>query len=543
MRGILPSAFTSLRLTSALALVSLTLGCAPDDVGTDDEAGTESGSETDTGTPLEELGPLALGIDIVEVEANQGTAVLIGQAGEWVGAEGRNAYMIRDRDTLIRLQHTVGDGWVPREIVGILHVQDAQGVELEPRVRRFMVEGNSDPKNLATEFYFSILAAEAKPGARYWVELREASPDFDAGAAVQGIATTPPDYGQVGYEQTTLEMKVLLVPIEYTYIDPPTTAIVTESDLQQVTDDLLQTNPLQKVTVTVRDSVEYTQQITNLGQLLSPMASLRSADAAEPNLYYHALVDVRGPAVNMVAGIAQLAGSDKSSAQSRVAATVWYKPGEAMSPAGSSGTIVHEVGHNQGFSHVFCSAASTPAAGPDPNYPHDDGKIGVFGFGIRNFRLFTPTAAHDYMTYCGNAWVSDWTWNKAYDRIRELTSWDYEGSIGEPPQQQPLLVGTLFADGSEQWWAMLGPAPSADQISGEQQLRVLGEGGALLDLQYGAVSTLSDGATQMVVVALDVPFDQVEGIERVDWRGEAHAIVRDDIQLGHGVEFDLAANP
>jgi len=192
---------------------------------------------------------------------------------------------------------------------------------------------------------------------------------------------------------------------------------------------------------------------------------------------------------------------------------------------------------------VFCSAASTPAAGPDPNYPHDDGKIGVFGFGIRNFRLFTPTAAHDYMTYCGNAWVSDWTWNKAYDRIRELTSWDYEGSIGEPPQQQPLLVGTLFADGSEQWWAMLGPAPSADQISGEQQLRVLGEGGALLDLQYGAVSTLSDGATQMVVVALDVPFDQVEGIERVDWRGEAHAIVRDDIQLGHGVEFDLAANP
>ena len=69
---------------------------------------------------------------------------------------------IRDRDTLIRLQHTVGDGWVPREIVGILHVQDAQGVELEPRVRRFMVEGNSDPKNLATEFYFSILASESR---------------------------------------------------------------------------------------------------------------------------------------------------------------------------------------------------------------------------------------------------------------------------------------------------------------------------------------------------------------------------------------------
>lgn len=529
--------------TSVLALAGLTFGCASDETGIDDEAETTADeADSDTGIS-DELGPLALGIDILQVEANQGTAVLIGQAGEWVGAEGRNAYMIRDRDTLIRLHHTVAPGWVPREIVGILHLETAEGVELEPRIRQFVVEDSSDPKDLNTEFYFSILGEEAKPGLRYWVELREASLDFDAGDASPGIAVTPPSYDQIGYETTTLEMKVMLVPIEYTYIDPPTTAVITESDLKLVGDDLLQENPLQKVTLEVHATHTYTQQITNLGQLLSPMMSLRTADNAEPNVYYHALVDVRGPSVNMVAGIAQLAGSDKSSATSRVAATVWYKPGEQMSPGGSSGTIVHEVGHNQGFAHVYCSGAGTPAAGPDPSYPHDDGKIGVYGFGIRNFRLFTPTGAHDYMTYCGNAWVSDWTWNKAYNRINTLTSWDYEGTAGEPPHDQPLLVGTLFPDGSEQWWAMLGPAPTAQQVGGEQRLELLGSGGELLDHQYAAVSMLSDGATQLVVAPLTIPLDQLGSLARVDWRGDSHAVARSEITIGHGIEFDVAVNP
>lgn len=543
-RGIFPPNLTSLSFTSVLALVGPSLGCAPDDVGIDDEASdTEVDTDTDTGEPIVELGPLAQGIDITEVEANQGTAVLIGQNGEWVGAEGRNAYMIRDRDTLIRLQHTVGEDWVPREIVGILHLQTADGVELATRERRLVVEGSSDPKSLNSAFFFSVLASEAKPGLRYWVELREASADFDSGGATEGIAVTPPDYGQIGYEQTALEMKVVLVPIEYTYIDPPTTAVITDSDLELVANDLLETNPLQTVTLEVHETYQYTQQITNLGSLLGPMMALRSADNAEPNVYYHALVDVRGPSVNMVAGIAQLAGSDKQSASSRVAATVWYKPGDAMSPANSSETIIHEVGHNQGFSHVFCPAASTPAAGPDPNYPHLDGKIGVYGFGIRSFQLYTPTSAHDYMTYCGNAWVSDWTWNKAYNRIRELTSWDYESSSGEGLHEQPVLVGTVFADGTEQWWAMMGPAPTDEQRSGEQRLNLLGPGAELLDQQYAAVSTLSDGATQLIVAPLNVPFYQLESIDRVDWRGEVHAIDRTEISMGTGVEFDRVVNP
>lgn len=521
------------RFASILALAApLTLACAVDS-STDAEAGTAEG---DGDGDFDQLP--ARGITITEVEANQGTAVLIGRDGEWVGADGRNAYMIRDRDTLIRLQHTVDANWIPREILGVLHLRTADGTELAPRTRKFFVEGPSDPKNLNTNFYFSVLAEEAQPGLSYWVELLEVE-DVDVSGLAEGINVTPSGYEAIGYEKTPLEMKVVLVPIEYTYIDPPTLVEPTEADIELVRDDLLQTNPLQTVDLVVHEPYTYTQHITNLGQLLSPMRSLRGNDGADPNVYYHAIVDVRGPSVNMVAGIANLTGDTQNDGLNRVAATVWFKQSEEIPPSGSSGTIVHEVGHNQGFSHVYCPNAATEAAGPDPNYPHEGGKIGVYGFGIRSFRLYTPTAAHDYMTYCGNAWVSDWTWNKAYKRIKTLTSWDYEGAGSGAGQSantpnQPLLVGTLFPDGNEDWWVLMGPAPQPEQLGSEQRILVMSDG-AVVDEVHTQVSTLSDDATQVVIAALNVRLDEVEAITRVDWQGHSRVMGLDSIHIDHAV--------
>ncbi|NJK31210.1 MAG: hypothetical protein HC927_01675 [Deltaproteobacteria bacterium] len=529
-------------LTGALALtLAAASGCNPGDVTVDDEAG-ESAEEdddegTDTGEEQEQIGGPALGIDIIEVEANQGTAVAIGKDGEWVGAEGRNAYMIRDRDTLIRVNHTVAEGWIPRELVGVLHIYGPDGVELEPRTRRFMVEADSDPRDLNSQFYFQVLGHEALPGTKYKLELFEGSLEPETGSLAAGINVTPPEPELIGYETTPLEMKVMLVPIEYTYPDPPTLVEFNEADLQLVEDDLLQTNPLQKVTLLIHEPYTYSNHITNLGQLLSPMAVLRQNEAAEPNVYYHALVDVRSPSVNMVAGIAQLPGDSKNAASQRVAATVWFKANPDALPGGSSGTIVHEIGHNQGLSHIYCPNAATPAAGPDPSYPHEAGKIGVYGFGIRNFRLYTPTGAHDYMTYCGNAWVSDWTWNKTYQRIETLTSWDYEGAAGtSSAANEPLLVGTLYPDGSEEWWAMLGPLPTPEQ-RGEQRIVMLGEGGQTLDTQYAAVTTLSDGETLMLFAPLTVPFDELEGLARIDAFGDVREIAGDAIVLGQPLDI------
>ena len=120
------------------------------------------------------------------------------------------------------------------------------------------------------------------------------------------------------------------------------------------------------------------------------------------------------------------------------------------------------------------------------------------------------------MTYCGNAWVSDWTWNKTYNRIRTLTAWDYEGGASPTPAlpKQPLLVGTLFADGSEEWMMMMGAAPALERRGGEQRLAIV-SGGEVVDEVYTQVDLLSDGATQFVIAPLDLPLDEVEEITRI----------------------------
>ena len=84
------------------------------------------------------------------------------------------------------------------------------------------------------------------------------------------------------------------------------------------------------------------------------------------------------------------------------------------SGAGAAETFVHEVGHTQGRRHVRCSGGE---AGVDTNYPHQNGRIGVWGFGIYDFELRTPTGGRDYMTYCSNEWVSDYGWEQTLDVI------------------------------------------------------------------------------------------------------------------------------
>jgi hypothetical protein len=263
---------------------------------------------------------------------------------------------------------------------------------------------------------------------------------------------------------------------------------------------------------------------------LGPTREAKLQDGAAPNVYYHALVDVNGPSVSMVGGIAMLTGPTQEEGPDRVAATVFHKhvsmpdPEDenqtptVYPPSNSARTLVHEIGHNQGFSHVACPNAD--AAGPDPTYPYEDGKIGVHGFGIRDFHIYTPGAAHDYMTYCGNSWVSDWTWNKAFARIQLLTSWEGAGS---PLPSTPVLVGVLSADGSEEWSISTGVA-TVNADLGNERIEY-SRGGAIAASVAANVKVLSDDATVMVTAPLPIPLAELDAIE---WfhAGERRAVDR-----------------
>ena len=120
--------------------------------------------------------------------------------------------------------------------------------------------------------------------------------------------------------------------------------------------------------------------------IVGEILTRRSAEGS--SRYYYGVVN---PTYNSgVAGVGYIGagaaiGWDKASSRSSVAA--------------------HEWGHNWGRQHAPCGGAGNP----DGSYPYSGGEIGVFGYDLVNETL-KPTNAHDLMGYCGNEWISDYTY-------------------------------------------------------------------------------------------------------------------------------------
>jgi hypothetical protein len=499
----------------------LALGaCAVDDSEATD-GGDEQLSNGDgdtTGEP--ELAPtLARGISIVEVELNQGTRIPIGEGGDWVDGADRLGYLIASRDSLLRIHYTVDEGWAPRPIEARLTLGYPDGTtQTLSSIRQ--VEANSQPYSLNGTFYFGLVAdaGQTVAGTTYQIELWETEGGAGEGLA-EGANVNPAEGARlIGFESVPMQIKVVLVPIDYNNRIPD----LSESVQATVVNNLYEQNPATEILYDIHAPVAYTSTLTNLGNLLPVMSQLRSAEAADPNTYYHALVDVGGAALGGTLGISYLAGNQKADASSRVSATVLW----SVNPSIGADTFTHEHGHAQGLAHVACPNGG--AAGPDPAYPHANGRIGNSGFGIRRFLLFDPTSAYDYMSYCGPSWVSDWTWNKTYQRIKTLTSWDFEGAgAGANEPEGTLLIGAIYPDGAREWWTVPG-AIDPEQISGQDQFEF--EIGGERVAAWGAASVLSDGQTQWVKVELPAELEAIGAITHV--RGdEVEAI--DPGQLGN----------
>ena len=483
----------------------LALGaCAVDDdteaVDDNGETTTQLGDGDGDDTP--QLEPtLARGISIGEVEINQGTRIPIGNGGEWVDGPERLGYLIASRDSLLRVHYTVDEDWVPRPIEARLTLSFPDGTsQVFTDVRE--IEESSQPYSLNGTFYFGLVAEQGHTvaGTTYQIELWETTGGAGEGLAEGANINPASGPALIGFEAVPMQIKVILVPIEYNGKVPN----LSEEVQEQVVNNLYEQNPVTEILHDVHSPVPYDSNLTSLGNLLPVMAQLRAAEGADPNIYYHALVDIGGASLGGVLGISYLANDSKSDSSSRVSATVLW----SANPSIGADTFTHETGHAQGLSHVECPNGG--AAGPDPAYPHENGRIGNWGFGIRRFLMYDPDDAFDYMSYCGPSWVSDWTWNKTYKRIKTLTSWDFEGgAAGAAEADGTVLFGALYADGSREWWTAPGSI-DPELVSGQDRFDFEVDGVQVE--AWGAVSTLSDGQTEWVMVDLPAELDVIEAI-------------------------------
>lgn len=533
----------------SLALWTVTVGCG-DAAGTTEEdatgatgettESTPTGGEESTGEPFEAF-PARGDVKIVKVEVNPGVAILVEENGVGVGGADRNAYVPKGRDLLVRAFLDVPDGWKPRKLEARLELTGGGVDKVYSEV--FQIEKDSQDNQIDTGPFFGVRAEDVVPNVKYRISLWEAEPgQEDLPEPAEPAISPKAGPGFVGVESKFAELRVVLVPVDYEF-GGCSKVVDGEAQRQGLEDAIYQQNGIESLALEVHAPYEVRYDMTDfngLSQLVGEMSQLRAAEGADPNVYYYGLFDNCNKCIGAggsilsgcTVGLAfDITGDGMNDAYARAAA--------GQLNGGSPETFVHEIGHTQGRRHIECAGAGTQAAGTDPSYPYEGGVIGVWGFGVRDFRLRHPMTNADYMSYCGQTWVSDWQWNATYKRIVTLSAWSQADMAPTGPGQ---LIGTIEPDGSEMWWTVPGEFSAARAGSTHALQFEFADGSAAAPAE---VRVRPDSETLIVRTGLPAGFDgrALTGLRVRDEAGE-RPIALDGVRWLHrGNTVSAAGSP
>mgnify|MGYP001379578044 CR=1 FL=1 len=477
-----------------------TTGTPTPDGSSDDAPG--SGSTTAVVPPTEL--PYAGDIRLERITANQAVQVELYDNGVEIDVADYNTRLIRGRRTLLRGFWSLHADFEPRELIGRLIVDYPDGTQL---VQDYPLMVTGDSGDGGASFQWLLEPDEVVDGMLYRARILESAPDV-----VTGTVSDPPPIaplagrGSIGLYDAELQLKVLLVPVLHQFDGCEQAPTIGDDDIDAMRRQLEQNNAVQSAELTVGEPMPYTAPIGTAGTGFSPVLTAlqmrREMDDPDPNLYYYGLLDPCDgyPPGLLGQAIAIPPQPTMEVANLRVATGRWNGSG-----AGAAETFVHEIGHTQGRRHITCTGSE---GGPETDYPHPNGRIGVWGFGIYDFELRTPTGGRDYMTYCSNEWVSDYGWEQTLDVIETLTSWDFADGARNPAG--PALFGAIYEDGSQQWWTGHAEIPSAVADEGD---RVRWESADGMQSLRAWVYTRPDSRTTQIVAPLP---DGFTGFSPVD---------------------------
>ncbi|MCE2397460.1 MAG: hypothetical protein J4F34_00245 [Gemmatimonadetes bacterium] len=198
-------------------------------------------------------------------------------------------------------------------------------------------------------------------------------------------------------------------------------------------------------------------------------------------------------------------------------------------------TYTHEIGHNMNLRHAPCGGAG----GPDPDYPHIGGRIGVWGYDNDNRVLKDPAQYLDVMSYCDPVWISDYHFDRA--TTHRL---DGDGGValnGFVERREVLVVwGSVYEGRLQLDPAILlrGPVemPSAP---GPYTVEGLGPNGERkFAFSFAPLPTDHGGSTFVFFVPYDPEWD--EGLERVTLAGPEGM---DEVFRGSAPPIAVATHP
>lgn len=264
----------------------------------------------------------------------------------------------------------------------------------------------SEAGRLASTYNFQIAGKYITPSSEVSLELFRNVP-CELVETPKSAARFPGDGFHALGAREVGALTLVLVPIRYWADDSGREPDFSPARVEELRSFLDAMYPVPNVELRVHEPVDTEE--SSLEAVLSQVMHLRAAERPAPHVGYFGLVN---PADSMddyckgscVAGVSAV-GSASGHSSSGVG--VGFRDSAAE-------TLLHELGHMHRLDHAPCGSPS----GVDTEFPHEDARLGAWGYDKRGHRLIDPDgAARDFMSYCDPAWISDVNTQRLIERI------------------------------------------------------------------------------------------------------------------------------
>lgn len=404
-----------------------------------DGASTSGQGGTGNAPPVEELSPVD-GVSMTKISIYQAVERPLMENGAPVSSI---APVVAGREALLRVFYAVDGGFNGQPVYARLTIGQAMPIELQ-----VTPSGTSSDGNLSSTINFDVPPEVLTTGAGFRVELLQPQ----SMATGTNAGATYPTEGQADLQlQASGVLKVTLVPVQYNADGSGRLPDTSAAQLQKYEDLFYAMYPITDIQLNVRQAVGWNNTLSAGGggwsNLLNAVADLRSSDNADFDEYYYGIFEPDsslGAYCNggCVLGLGFVGGPSDAWARSAI--------GIGFSGDAAIETAVHELGHNHGREHAPCGGVS----GADPSYPYNGAKIGAWGFNLLSGQLYAPNDHVDMMSYCDPAWISDYNFQKIFDRVKFAVG----ANVYTPPAMQNLTWDRV----------MVGPGGSIEPMSSIQ---------------------------------------------------------------------------
>ncbi len=431
-------------------------------------------------------------LSVQEVAAYQTVRSQLALGGERV--ENPSTPPVAGRTTLVRVfvEPEPDAPWEVRELSARLYLRNGEEQQQIFSREKLTIESASEEENRQSTFEFLIDGESLTSQSVYAVEVVECGsapepalplPPLDgdlggelAGDATQpdgepGVAPPPADAAELalggarfpardGVPFGALDTGVLrvnFVPMGANGFLPDTS----DEALNLYERAFLATYPVGRVSFSVSEPVELNDP-QDWNETLDIARNLRQRDAPDTEVYYYGLVRTEARFQDFCRG-ACTAGVGFVPNGRFINAGQFVSVGLAFADANSAFTMLHEVGHNHGRGHSPCVFQGGSIAGVDNNYPYGGGVVGVYGYSAATDLLITPDGFSDLMGYCGNQWLSDYTYNGLLARSLAVNTAQASVQVAEERVGSWRVLMWDSARGSRWGRPISGPAVAAGE--------------------------------------------------------------------------------